>query len=180
MVVGFLDLDGKRYCFDQSGVMCTGWQDLQGQCFYFDETGAMVTTPGWLRLDTGTWYLKEDGQPYIGWMQTDEARYYFLEDGEMAVGSFHIDEVFRYFDSTGNYVLLVNPWNEVPEDYSPNLVSIEGHKMDSTCIQQLKDMIKDARKAGLTCELNSSYRDMGTQIYLWDKRYDDYIGQGYL
>ena len=179
MVVGFLDLDGKRYCFDQGGVMCTGWQNLQDQRFYFDETGAMVTTPGWLRLEAGTWYLNEDGQPYTGWMQTDEARYYFLEDGTMAVGSFHIDGIFRYFSSDGNYIPLINPWNQVPEDYTLRLVSIEGHKMDSTCVNALKNLIEDARKAGLTCVLNSSYRDMGTQTYLWNKRYNNYISQGY-
>lgn len=179
MVVGFWDSDGKRYYFDRSGVMCTGWQDLQGQRFYFDETGAMRTTPGWLRLETGTWYLKEDGQPYTGWMQTDEARYYFLEDGAMAVGAFHIDGIFRYFSTDGNYIPLVNPWNEVPEDYTPNLVSIEDHKMDSTCINALKNLVNDARKAGLTCVLNSGYRNMDKQTYLWDWRYNDYISQGY-
>lgn len=179
MVVGFWDLDGQRYYFDQSGVMCTGWQDLQGQRFYFDETGAMRTTPGWLRLETGTWYLKEDGQPYTGWMQTDEARYYFLEDGAMAVGAFHIDGIFRYFSTDGNYIPLVNPWNEVPEDYNPNLVSIEDHKMDSTCINALKNLVNDARKAGLTCVLNSGYRNMDKQTYIWNWQYNDYISQGY-
>lgn len=179
MVVGFLDLDGNRYLFDQGGVMCTGWKDLQGQRFYFDETGAMVTTPGWLPLDNGTWYLKEDGQPYTGWMQTDAARYYFLDDGSMAVGSFHIDDVYRYFSSDGNYIPLVNPWNAVPEDYEPRLVSIEGEKMDSTCVDALRKLIQDARDAGLVCELNSGYRDMDTQVYLWNRRYNDYISKGY-
>ena len=179
MVVGFLDLDGRRYLFDRGGVLCTGWQNLDGQQFYFDETGALVTTPGWLYLEEGTWYIAEDGQPYTGWMQTDEGRYYFLEDGEMAVGSFYIDDVYRYFSSDGNYIPLVNPWNPVPEDYTPRLVSIEGEEMDSTCANALKQLIKGARDAGLVCELNSGYRDMDTQIYLWNRRYNDYISKGY-
>ena len=179
MAVGFLDLDGKRYCFDQSGVMCTGWKDMQGQRFYFDSEGALISCPGWLKIPEGTWYLKEDGQPYTGWMQTGEARYYFLEDGMMAVGSFHIDGVDRYFSSNGNYIPLVNPWNKVPEGYRPDLVTIEGHKIDATCVDALKQMVEDARKAGLTCVLNSGYRDMATQTYLWNKRYNDYISKGY-
>lgn len=179
MVVGFLDLEGNRYCFDQSGVMCTGWQDMQNGHYYFDENGIMNTATGWLKLEEGTWYLTEDGQPITGWMQTKDARYYFLEDGKMAVGSFLIDGVIRYFSSDGNYIPLVNPWNQVPEGFSPNLVTIEGHKIDSTCVDALQVMITEARNAGLTCVLNSGYRDMATQTYLWNKRYNDYISQGY-
>lgn len=179
MVVGFLDLDGKRYCFDQGGVMCTGWQDLQGQRFYFDKAGAMVTTPGWLQLDEGTWYLKEDGQPYTGWMHTDEARYYFLEDGMMVTGAVKIADVARFFSSDGNYIPLVNPWNSVPEDYELRLVTVEGLKVDSTCSDALLQMMYAARNANLTCVLNSTYRDMATQTYLWNRRYNDYISKGY-
>lgn len=178
MAVGFLDLDGKRYYLDRDGVMYTGWLELQGQRYYFDESGAMVTTPGWLRLDEGTWYLKEDGQPYTGWMHTDEARYYFTEDGSMAVGALWVDDVFRYFSSDGNYVPLVNPWTPVPEDYIPRLVYIEGHQIDSTCVEALSNLINDARDAGLVCELNSSYRDMGLQTYLWSQKYYEFIGRG--
>jgi len=121
----------------------------------------------------------EEDKPLSGWMHTDEARYYFLEDGTMAIGSFYIDGVFRYFSSDGNYVPLINPWNEVPEDYTPRLVSIEGEKMDSSCVEALKKLMADARKAGLTCELNSGYRSISTQTYLWNRRYNDYISKGY-
>lgn len=156
----------------------SGWQQVDGKTCYIDpETGSIHT--GWLYLDEGTWFLKEDGVPYTGWMQTDEARYYFLEDGTMAVGSFHIDDVFRYFSSDGNYIPLVNPWNKVPEDFTPRLVSIEGHKVDSTCVNALKNLMGDARKAGLTCEFNSTYRNISTQTYLWNRRYNDYISKGY-
>ena len=179
MAVGFLDLAGKRYCFDRSGVMCTGWKDMQDQRFYFDDEGVLCCTPGWLKIAEGTWYLKEDGQPYTGWMETEKARYYFLDDGMMAVGSFHIDGIDRYFSSDGNYIPLVNPWNKVPEGYRPNLVTIEGHEIDATCVDALKQMVEDARKAGLTCVLNSGYRDLATQTYLWNKRYNDYISKGY-
>ena len=179
MAVGFVDIGEKRYCFEQGGIMCTGWQKLQDQRFYFGEDGSLVTRSGWLETSDGTWYLTDDGQPFTGWMQTKEARYYFLEDGMMAVGMYNIDGVNRYFSTDGNYIPLVNPWNEVPAGYSPELVTIEGHKIDSTCVNALQAMITAARNAGLTCVLNSGYRDMATQTYLWNKRYDDYISQGY-
>lgn len=179
MAVGFTDIDNNRYCFNQGGFMCTGWQDLQDAKYYFDEAGIMITTPGWLKTEKGTWYLKEDGQPYTGWMHTDSARYYFLEDGTMAVGYFHIDGVYRYFSSDGNYIPLINPWNKVPDDYELRLVKVEGLQVDSTCAEALTQMIKAARKAGLTCVLNSTYRDMATQTYLWNRRYNDYLSKGY-
>lgn len=179
MAVGFLDLDGKRYCFDQAGILCTGWKDLQSQRFYFDETGALVTTPGWLRLDEGTWYLKDDGQPYTGWMQTDEARYYFLDDGKMATGFLEVDGIARYFSSDGNYVPLVNPWNEVPQGFEPRLVDLEGEKMDSTCINALQQLLADVRKAGMRYSLNSSYRNIAEQTVLWNQRYNNYLNKGY-
>ncbi len=179
MTVGFLELDGKRYYFNQSGVMCTGWHDLQGQRFYFDEAGVLVTTPGWLTTAEGTWYLKDDGQPYTGWMQTDEARYYFHSDGKMATGMVEIDSIQRYFSSDGNYVPLVNPWNSVPEDYVLRLVTVEGLQVDSTCADALLQMMLAARNENLTCVLNSTYRDIATQTYLWNRRYNDYLSQGY-
>lgn len=197
MHVGWLELEGKRYCFDREGLMVTGWQELQGQRYYFSASGALAVGwqetedgkfyfdennkihTGWLYIEEGTWYLQDDGTPYTGWMQTDVARYYFLDDGKMATGMIKINDQPRLFSPKGNYIPLVNPWNPVPEDYTEKLVDIEGHKMDFTCVDALAEMIADAREAGLTCVLNSSYRDMNTQIYLWDKRYNDYLSQGY-
>ena len=179
MTVGFLDLDGNHYCFTQSGILCIGWHAFQDQRFYFDESGILISTPGWLYTDDGTWYLQEDGQPYTGWMQTDEARYYFLEDGAMAVGSVLVGDTWRYFSSDGNYIPLINPWNKVPEDYQLNLITLENRQVDATCAESLKAMLSAARNAGLTCELDSTYRDIKTQTYLWDYRYNDYLSLGY-
>ena len=197
MQMGFLKLDGKQYCFDADGLMLTGWQELQEQRYYFTESGAMAigwqeinegklyfdengqVQTGWLHLEEGTWYLQEDGTAYTGWMRTDEMRRYFREDGKMATGMIQIDGKNRLFSPDGNYIPLVNPWNQVPDDYSHNLVDIEGLQMDASCVEQLRAMITAARTAGLTVVLNSSYRDMNTQIYLWNRRYDDYISQGY-
>lgn len=177
MTVGFLELDGNRYCFNQGGVMCTGWQDMQDGRLYFDETGVMVT--GWMTTEDGTWYLQEDGHPYTGWMMEDNLRRYFLSDGAMATGLVEVDGIQRYFSSDGNYIPLVNPWNQVPEDYQLRLVTVEDHQVDFTCADALLKMVKAARADGLTCILNSTYRDMATQTYLWNRRYNDYLSQGY-
>ncbi len=177
MTVGFLDIDGKRLCFNREGILCVGWQELEGSRYYFLDTGELAT--GWLKLEEGTWYLQEDGQPYTGWMQSDRTRRYFLPDGRMATGLVQVDGIQRYFTSDGNYVPLVNPWNKVPGDYEAQLVTVEGLQVDATCAEALEGLLKGARDAGLTCVLNSTYRDMATQTYLWNRRYNDYLSQGY-
>ena len=40
-------------------------------------------------------------------------------------------------------------------------------------------MMKACRTAGYTCVLNSTYRNISTQQYLWNNRYNNYIRQGY-
>ena len=176
-LTGWQETPSGRLHFGESGRMTTGWLQESDGAVYLDDSGKLVT--GWLKLDTGTWYLKEDGHPYTGWMQTDEARYYFLEDGSMAVGSHEIGGISRYFSSDGNYIPLVNPWHAVPEDYKENLVAIGKRKVDSTCAPALQELMAAAEGEGLTCKLNSTYRDMDTQIFLWDRRYNKYRNQGY-
>lgn len=196
MHVGWMELSSKRYCFDREGLMVTGWQELQGQRyyftaggelavgwqetelgrFYFDENNQIRT--GWLRLPEGTWYLQEDGSPYTGWKQTEDARYYFLEDGRMATGLVEVAGIQRLFSTDGNYIPLINAKNTIPGDFIPNLVTIEGFLVDSTCVEALAALMADARAAGLICVLNSTYRDIATQEYLWNRRYNDYLSKG--
>lgn len=192
-LTGWQVLDGSTYYFDENGVMCTGWvedhylnpdgtmamglTDTDDGKYYFDENGFKVT--GWLEAADGTYYLNEDGHPYSGWMMTDTARLYFTEDGKMATGFLEVEGIERYFTSDGNYVPLVNPWHEVPEDYEMNLVELEGFEVDFTCRDSLAQMLIDCREAGLSCPLNSTYRSIATQTYLWNARYNNYLSEGY-
>ena len=41
MVVGWLDLGGKKYYMSESGAMVTGRHMIDGKWYYFDESGAM-------------------------------------------------------------------------------------------------------------------------------------------
>ena len=176
-VTGWQETASGRFHFGEDGSLSTGWlQDANG-AIYLDGEGKIVT--GWLTLPEGKYYLDQDGHPYTGWMQTDEARYYFLKDGMMAVGFHEIDGIPRYFSSDGNYIPLINPWNPVPQDYKENLVSVGKRKVDSTCAPALQALMAAAEGDGLTCKLNSTYRDMDTQIFLWDRRYNKYRNQGY-
>lgn len=154
-----------------------GWITSGDRTYFYTEDGTMAV--GWLETSDATYYFDEMGQMTVGWMNTDEARYYFTADGKMAVGFLEVDGLERYFSSDGNYVPLVNPWNPVPEDYHPNLVELWGFEIDSSCSDQLKMLVMACRNAGHICVLNSTYRSINTQQYLWDNRYNSYKAEGF-
>lgn len=177
MDVGWQQLQGQQYYFRSDGTMAVGWQDTDRGRLHFDKSGQVQT--GWISTEEGTWYLREDGTAHTGWYQTDEARYYFLEDGKMATGLVEVAGIQRLFSSDGNYIPLINAQNLLPQDYVLRLVEVENFLVDSTCADALQALMTDARAAGLTCVLNSTYRDVVTQKYLWDYRYNDYLSLGY-
>lgn len=197
MCVGWQDIGDGRYYFDDTGVMQTGWVDTAQGRYYLNEQGVLQTK--WVETEDGWFYLTDDGSAHTGWLEiegkkyffsetgvmqtgwitTPEGRYYLYEDGTMATGFVEISGVSRYFMPTGEYIVLVNCWNPVPEDYERDLVYIQGYQVDATCREALEDMLSDCRNEGYFCELNSAYRSVGTQQYLWDNRYNNYIVGGY-
>ena len=78
-------------------------------------------------------------------------------------------------------LLLVNPWNAVPEDYAVSLVSIgDGESVDQRCYGDLMQMLDDCAVYGnaqpYVC---SSYRTNDTQTWLYENKVDRLIAQGY-
>lgn len=68
-------------------------------------------------------------------------------------------------------LLLVNPWNEMPEDYEVTLKSLaDGHKVDERAYDDLTDMLQACRDAGLRPKICSSYRTMSKQTYLYNNK----------
>lgn len=53
------DTDGKRYFFNQDGIMHTGWLDYEGKRYYMDLDGIMQT--GIVTVDGKSYELLEDG-----------------------------------------------------------------------------------------------------------------------
>ena len=170
---GICRVDGREYLFDPQGRLTSGWLELDGQMVYGDRNGHPVT--GWQTIDGRRYYFRQDGTLQTGWAEIDGLTYRFREDGTPVQGITPEGQ----FASNGQLVRLVNPWNSVPEDYELRLVTVEGLKVDSTCSDALLQMMYAARDAKLTCVLNSTYRDMATQTYLWNRRYNDYISKGY-
>ena len=89
----------------------------------------------------------------------------------MAVGPKKIDGKQYYFTPQGEQIVLVNPWNSLPEDLTVDLVSINSkHSVDSACQQALLRMLADCRDAGFRPYVCSSYRTQEYQQYLLDKQ----------
>jgi len=194
---GWLLIDDARYYFGDDGLMHTGWLTTEDGCYYLCETGAVsqgwVNTDegryyinedgsihkGWLEIDGDTYYLADDGTMHTGWLNEAENRYYFREDGTMAVGKVSIDGSNSYFTSTGKYIVLVNPWNSVPDDYESELVDFEGYQVDARCHDALKEMVTACRSAGFVCNLSSAYRSYNYQTTLFQRKVDKLMAAGY-
>jgi len=197
MHTGWLSLEDTRYYFRDDGAMHTGWLQTEDSCYYLSESGAVSqgwvdTTEGryyirddgsihkgWLEIDGDTYYLADNGAMHTGWLDTEEDRYYFREDGRMAVGKVSIDGINRYFTSEGKYIVLVNPWNPVPDDYQSELVAFEGFEVDAQCRDALEEMVAACRSAGLLCNLTSAYRGYNYQNTLYQRKVNKLMSAGY-
>ena len=160
---GWTELDGKRYFLDESGAYTVGWMDLEGKRYYFAPDGSMAQ----------------------GWTEVEGTNYYFREDGSMARGEVAIDGVNYHFDSKGRRVILANPWNPVPDDYSADLVTlssnyaVENCRVDSSCLDDLLQMIDDCNAASPTALVVSAYRDFDHQTRNYNRKVNYYLGLGY-
>lgn len=137
-LVVWVEEGGKRYCYNEDGVMLTGLQIISGD------------------------------------------RYYFAEDGAMAVGKVQLGDRTLYFGSNGVEILLVNPWNYVPDDYNPEIVLIDDwRKGSAVCKDALMELLQACRDAGHKPYVSSSYRTHGDQVYLHNRMIQRYIDRGY-
>ena len=53
------DTDGKRYYFNEEGILQTGWQNIGKKRYYFDMDGILQT--GTIQVDGKTYQLRQDG-----------------------------------------------------------------------------------------------------------------------
>lgn len=77
-------------------------------------------------------------------------------------------------------LLLVNPWNYIPEDFSVELTQLKnGHAIDKRAYPDLQDMMDDMRTEGLSPLICSSYRTNKKQQTLYNNQVNKYLAQGY-
>ena len=125
---GAKDIEGKRFIFDNDGIMLTGWVQYSGEWFYCTSSGAYT---GWHKIGKKWYYFDTsyfsmlhntiraiDGKRYCfntngtmctGWAQPykyygDESYYYCNSRGELVTGWKKIGKKWYYFDSDGEMV----------------------------------------------------------------------------
>ena len=191
---GWLDDAGQRYYLDEAGLTLSGMQQLQGKQFYFRDDGSLVT--GWLTLEDKTYYFgvdgsmvtglmniagkgyyfSDDGSRYSGWLTLEDRVYHFDSQGIMAAGPREIDGKTHYFSPRGVRVLLVNPWNPVPEDYVVDLAYVTTvDRMERNSAEALKQMLADLEAAGHKYFIASAYRTQEEQEFLFNRKVNYYL-----
>mgnify|MGYP003277345190 FL=1 len=77
-------------------------------------------------------------------------------------------------------LLLVNPWNPLPEGYEATLVKLKnGLFVDERCYPALQEMMDDCRAAGLSPVICSAYRSTDRQERLYNNQVDKLLALGY-
>ena len=78
------------------------------------------------------------------------------------------------------YLIVVNRWNELPENYSVELIELSnGQKVDSRISGYLQEMFDAARTEGVYPVVREGYRTAEEQQEILDDRIQTYINQGY-
>ena len=161
-----------------------GWLEDEKGSYFQNLDGSRVT--GWFTWNAQQYYFDQDGYCCSGWKTLDGVRYYFREDGTMAKGAVVIDGVTRHFTSTGAYVVVVNPWNAVPEDYEMNLVAlssevaVSGCYVQESCLEPMTRMIRDCnRLSGSNVCVVSAYRSYELQESNFNNKVNTYLNAGY-
>lgn len=68
-------------------------------------------------------------------------------------------------------LLLVNPWNPLPEDFFVELEETEaGYRVDNRITEDLKAMLADAQEQGLELAVCSAYRSNAQQRALYENK----------
>lgn len=174
-LTGWTEYEGLRYYLDEEGILNSNWQDTADGLTYLVD-GVMHT--GWLDVPEGKFYFNDNGIAHTGWVTDETGRYYLYGDGTYATGFVEINGIKRYFTAIGEYVLLCNRWNPVPDDFEMNLVEIGNFKLDASCHDAMLEMMDAAKTDGVTLTLNSTYRSKATQQSMWETRRVKYMGQG--
>ena len=77
-------------------------------------------------------------------------------------------------------ILLVNPWNELPEDFEVTLKTLpDGQKVDERAYEDLNAMLEACREAGLRPKICSAYRTQSKQTYLYNNKIARLRNAGY-
>lgn len=96
----FQDESGIYYLKpDEGGLAAVGFTDIDGSRFYFNENGQRCT--GLLNLGTGVYYANADGVCQRGFLTLEDGVRYFDENFVMRTGLTQVGDKLYYFDANG-------------------------------------------------------------------------------
>ncbi|MBR3953830.1 MAG: M15 family metallopeptidase [Oscillospiraceae bacterium] len=77
-------------------------------------------------------------------------------------------------------LILVNPWNYIPEDYTFETETVQGkYKMNVKAAESAKAFVAAAKEAGFNMQLCSAYRTVEKSAELYQRKVNQYLGYGY-
>ena len=90
-----------------------------------------------------------------------------------------VDQVDDQPKVDDDLLTLVNPWNPLPDSWTPDLVTLsDGRKIDSRCYEAFEEMMDACKAAGYSPFLCSAYRTQETQQQLYDNKVQRLINSG--
>lgn len=99
-IYGWHEVAGKKYYFDQNGILTTGWKKIYSQNYHFSEETAALDV-GLVTIGNKTYYFDEDGTIGTSWKQIGEEDYYFGNDGVMRTGWIRVAGKYYYMKKDG-------------------------------------------------------------------------------
>lgn len=77
-------------------------------------------------------------------------------------------------------LILVNPWNHIPEGYAPELENVQGnYNLDKKAAESARNLLAAAKEAGFNMQLCSAYRTIEKSAELYQRKVKEFIGFGY-
>lgn len=92
----------------------------------------------------------------------------------------HLSACLQNSEKAAWYLILVNKWNYIPDDYEVELTELSnGQLVDTRIFTALQDMLDAARSDGVYPVVVSGYRTAEKQQSLMDDKIDEYRDEGY-
>ena len=91
------------------------------------------------------------------------------------------DETLHNIPQSSDWnLIVVNPWNEIPDNYSVTLTELSnGQKIDSRIYPDLQEMFDNMRAEGIYPIVREGYRTAEEQQAILDERIQRYLNEGY-
>ena len=91
--------NNNEYYLDKNHAATIGWKQIDGGWYYFNELGVKQT--GWILSEYNWYHLDKNGIMETGWIKVDGYTYYLNELGIMSTGKKYLDGKWMFFASNG-------------------------------------------------------------------------------